>query len=113
MIEKIKNVTKSHALKISIYIIIELLIVLFVFQAGVFIGFEKASFYNKVGENYFHEISGGPGGIAGIPRGDFESAHGAVGKIIDVKLPLVTIEDQSGIEKTIQIKHDPDQRYGR
>ncbi len=104
MVEEIKNIFGTRKFKIIIYIIIGLLVLLFVFQAGMSVGFEKASFYNKVGENYFHEINGGPNSkIMGIQKGDFESAHGAVGQIVELKLPLITIEDRSGIEKTIEI----------
>jgi len=103
MTEEIKNMTKSHKLKMIIYIVAGFVILLFVFQAGMFVGFEKASFYNKIGENYFHEINGNQNSIAGIQRGDLESAHGAVGQIVQLKLPLIVIADRSGIEKTIQI----------
>ena len=103
MTEEIKHIVRSHKFKILIYVVIGILVLLFAFQAGVSIGFEKASFYNKIGENYLHQINKNQNGPIGIPPGNFESAHGAVGKIIDLKLPLVVIEDQSSIEKTIQI----------
>lgn len=103
MKEEIKHIVHSHVFKVILCSIVGILVLLFVFQAGVYVGFQKASFYDKIGENYFHEINKGPGGMMGIPNGDFESTHGAVGKIIELKLPLAVIEDQSSIEKTIQI----------
>lgn len=102
MREEIKNIIKSHAFKIIVYVVIGLLVLLLVFQAGMYVGFQKASFYNRIGANYFHEISDNRGTM-GIQNGDFESAHGAVGKIVELKLPLIVIEDRSGVEKTIQI----------
>lgn len=102
MAEEIKRIARSHIFKVIICSIAGLLILLFVFQAGMFVGFQKAMFSNKIGENYFHEINGDQG-MMGIPNGDFESAHGAVGKIVQLKLPLIVIEDQSSIEKTVQV----------
>jgi hypothetical protein len=104
MTEEIKYIVHSRAFKVTVYCIVALLVVFFVFEAGMYVGYEKASFYNKIGENYLHEINNKEqDGMMGIQNGDFESTHGAVGKIIGLKLPLAVIEDQSNIEKTIEI----------
>lgn len=104
MTEEIKHIIRSRTFKTIIYGIVALLALLFIFQAGVYVGFEKASFYNRIGESYFHTVSGnGNDPVMGISKGEFESAHGAVGQIVSIKSPFVVIEDQAGIEKTVQI----------
>ena len=74
---------------------------LFIFQAGIFIGYRKASFSYRWGENY-HRNFGGPRG--GFLRGrfpnDFVNPHGTFGQIIKIELPVITIQGREA-EKTI------------
>lgn len=78
-------------------------IAIVVFQAGVFVGFRKASFSYEKGEHYyraFGEMKRGP--MPGMMREDFPVAGGAVGKVIAMDPPLFTIEDRDGTEKIIR-----------
>lgn len=76
--------------------------VLFVFQAGVFVGYKKASFSHRWGDNY-HRAFGERKHKGAFYKGgfqkDFSVAHGSVGKIISVSLPSITIEDSDDTEK--------------
>jgi hypothetical protein len=44
----------------------------------------------------------------GMNMGDFENSHGAIGKIINIKLPSIIISDRDGTEKTITISTSTD-----
>ena len=82
------------------------LIILFVFQAGVFVGYKKASFSNRWGDNY-HRAFGEQKRKGIFYKGDFQKdfsvAHGAVGKTINISLPAITIESSDGTEKVALI----------
>jgi len=105
MIDEIKHIARSGTFKVIVYVIVAIIALLLAFQAGLYVGFEKASFDNKIGENYFRAVNGSQGGIMMMINkgGSIENTHGAVGQIVDLKLPFATIEDRAGIEKTIQI----------
>ncbi len=93
-----------------------IVVALIIFQAGIFVGYHKAAFSYKWGENYYHDFFGGPReerglfkgpmGMMGIPREDFSSAHGVSGKIIKVDLPTIVIDGQDNVEKVVLIKDD-------
>lgn len=101
---KFKEIVKSDKFKKTLYVILAILILLFTFQLGMLEGFEKAYFSDKVGGDYFMEMHGMMGNfLNGLKPGDFTSPHGAIGKIIEIKLPTLTIEDVDGNDKTIQI----------
>ena len=82
------------------------IVLLLTFQAGIFIGFHKASMlfhFDKHYERAYGEhFRGGP---LGIPEDDFPEAHGAVGRILSVNLPTFIIEDK-GNAKVVRITDD-------
>jgi len=102
--EKIKKIVKSENFKISVYVLAGILVLLFVFQAGMFVGFKKASFSFGMGENYFREMNGRQNDpMMGLQRGDFGNAHGAIGQIVGLNLPNIVVEDRDGANKTVNI----------
>jgi len=80
------------------------LVALIIFQAGVFVGYRRASFSYKLGDNYYRTF-GGPVGahLPGFPKDDFPNAHGIVGKIIKVELPKLFVAGDDGVEKAFLI----------
>ncbi len=64
-----------------------LLLALLIFQAGEFIGYKKAGFSYNFGERYYR----------------FSETHGAIGKIIKIDLPNITLDGRDNIEKNIII----------
>lgn len=102
------KIFQSKALKITLLAIIVFIILLLVFQAGVFVGLRKAGFSYKWGENYHRNFGGPRGGFMGIPMMDKEylNPHGTFGKIIKIELPTIIIQSQNEAEKTIFIKDD-------
>lgn len=86
-----------------------LIAALFVFEAGVFVGYHKASFSYRWGENYERNFGGPRGGFFGghmMMDDDFVNPHGTFGKILKIELPQLTVEGNDGKEKIIQIGDD-------
>lgn len=89
------------------------IIALFVFQAGIFVGYRKASFSYKWGDNYTRTFGGdnlrnggrimGMMGPWGPNSSDFSNAHGTIGNIVKIDLPAVVVLDQNKVEKIILI----------
>ena len=71
ILETAKELAKSNKVKVSVYVIAGVLVLLFVFQAGMFVGFKKASFSFRVGENYFREMNGRRNDPDGFAPGRF------------------------------------------
>ncbi len=109
-----KKFIASKKLRIAIYIFGSLFILLFTFQAGMFVGVKKASFYNRIGEKYFREVNGNTENLmSGTRRDDFGNNYGAIGKVIQVNLPQIIVEDQGGIDKTITVSTSTSIRSGK
>ncbi len=85
------------------------IIALVIFQAGVFIGYKRASFSFRYGDNYYSTFGSGPmGGMMrnfppGLPPDDFPAGHGVSGKIIKVSLPTVLVAGDDGVEKSVLV----------
>jgi len=83
--------------------------VLVVFLAGVSVGYHKAAFSFRMGDNYYRAFGEGgrgrPMGWGQLPD-ELPGAHGAAGRIIKVDLPTFLLEGPDRIEKTVLIKDD-------
>ena len=106
-----KNLFQSKMSRKIIFGVGIAVVVLAVFQAGMFVGYRKAAFSYKWGDNYYRTFGGRHrgemGGMMGLFRGkDFSSSHGTIGKIISIDLPTLAIEDKDGVEKIILITDD-------
>lgn len=92
-----------------------LVILLSVFQAGISVGFHRAGFSYHMGENYyraFGDAERGPGvGMMG-DRG-FSNAHGAIGRIIKLSLPTMTVLGTDNVEKVITTDQNTEVRRFR
>lgn len=97
---------QSDAIKIILLIIAILIILGFVFNAGMFIGMRKANFAFTWADEY-HRNFGGP--QAGFLRGfadmgkEFINSNGAVGQIINIDDQKITVKDRDNTEKIILI----------
>ncbi len=110
--ESIKKVFESKKVLVIASIFGVLFIISLIFQAGVSVGFHKASFGRDWGENYGRNFGMMRGGDKGFPiggmmnQGNFPNAHGTVGKIIKNELPIIVVQDKDGTEKFILINDD-------
>lgn len=113
---KIKNLLESDKAKHIVIGIGIAVVALFIFQAGVLVGFKKAEFSGRMGDNYYKTFGerGNPRGMPptfGIMRGiDPSNPHGTVGKIAGIALPQIIVADRDGTEKTIIIDTKTDIR---
>jgi hypothetical protein len=102
--EQVKEVLKKSKVKWIICILGSIVVALLIFQAGIYVGVNKASFSFKMGEQYFRQMNNMPNdNFMGMNRQDFTDSHGSAGKIISIKLPLIVVADKDGVEKTILI----------
>lgn len=102
----IKDFFQSVMFKRILFGIGVLVLALLIFQAGLFVGFHKADFSYRFGDNYYRNFEGRRGELMGMPKADFPNAHGAAGKVVKVSLPTLVVQDRDGIEKIILIKAD-------
>jgi hypothetical protein len=98
----IQNFFKSKQFKLVLMGLGGLIVLLLVFQLGVFIGFRKANFTFGWGDNY-HRAFGGPrGGFLNDFEGrDFTSGHGVAGSIIKIDSGLIIVKGSDNVEKII------------
>ena len=108
LIQSKKDIFQSSKFKTVLIILALAIVVLAVFQAGMFIGFKKASFSNNWGDNYYRAF-GKPQGdprMMGFPREGmgFTESHGVAGRVLKVIPPRLMIEGQDRVEKSVFIK---------
>ncbi|MFA5022754.1 MAG: hypothetical protein WC385_02610 [Candidatus Paceibacterota bacterium] len=106
----LKNLSRSKIFQIVIVVIIILIALIFVFQAGRFVGLRQAMFSGRMGDNYYRAFEG-PGRDSKMgPRGfwadNLPNGHGAVGKIIKINLPTIIVVGPDDVEKVIKIDDD-------
>jgi len=79
--------------------------VLLIFGAGMAIGFKKADFSFRWGDNY-HKNFGGPRGgfFKDFTGRDFIEAHGVFGQIIKIDGQMIIIKGQGNVERLVVVK---------
>ena len=86
------------------------LAVLVIFEAGMVAGYHKAFFSYRMGEDYYKTFDNGDNGMMPIPgfmnARELPNQNGAVGNIVKISLPTITVADKDGVEKTILIGDD-------
>lgn len=103
----IKDFFKSKLFTKILYGLGIVVVALLIFRAGMFVGYRKASFSYRWGDNYSRTFGGNHKNfLLGVPKDDFANAHGAVGKIIKIDLPTFVLEDRDHIEKIVVINNN-------
>jgi len=86
---------------LAIFIILSL-----TFASGMAVGFRKADFSYRFGDNY-HKNFAGPGPGQGMMRqangGDYIDGHGIIGQVIKINQSSIVIKDGDNIEKIILV----------
>ncbi len=81
--------------------------ILVIFQVGVWVGFRKAAFSFRGGDNFYRQFGGRGGHFApGLPHGDFPDANGSVGRILKIDLPTFMMMGPDNLEKTVYVRGD-------
>lgn len=108
MREEVLRVIRTQGLQKTLRILGVVIIALLVFQAGVFVGYRKAAFSYRFGDNYYRTF--GPeqmrNRIPGMPPSDFLESNGASGMILKVTLPTFVLEGRDGVERVVRITDD-------
>ncbi|MFH1192821.1 MAG: hypothetical protein V1656_00680 [Candidatus Jorgensenbacteria bacterium] len=101
--EKIKQFVQSKAFKWVMGGIGAVIALLIVFKAGELVGFRKAGFSYRWGENYYRGMTGPHEGK--MPRGfesrDFMMGHGTFGSVISVSSSSLVIKGGDGAERVV------------
>ena len=113
----ISKLGKSRILKWAIIGLAELALVAVVFRAGMIVGFSKANFSFRWGENY-HELFGGPrGGMMGgafgpngpigqFGKDEFSPGHNVIGEILNITSSTIFVKGVDNVEKSIKVLND-------
>ncbi|MES2930708.1 MAG: hypothetical protein V4665_02910 [Patescibacteria group bacterium] len=113
--DTLTQAVRSKTFKIIISVFCILLITSAIFQAGVMVGFRKASYGRAWHDNYVRNFGPAERGrmmIVSMPE-NFPNAHGAIGKIVKVEYPTLIVEDKDETEKIIRITENTDIRKFR
>lgn len=110
-----QEMMKSKKFKIAALAVGVFMLMLVSFAGGVAVGFMKARFSYKFGENYERNFVGGPfqepgmmgrgqqGMMRGSGGGGFRNGHGITGSIISITDNKIVIKDRNGQENTITV----------
>lgn len=98
-----KNLDKSNWFRILMIVIVCLAFGLLIFQAGMWVGYKKADFSYRFGDNFHRTFNGqGPQPFQMLER-DFFGSHGAVGKIVSKGDSTFIISGPDNTERVILI----------
>ena len=106
-----KNILESKLFRIIILSITGLIILVFVFGLGVFVGTKKADFSFKWADEYHRNFGGPQGGFFGdMMTQDFTTANGVFGQIIKIdpstgsgQAAILTVNGKDNVEKSILV----------
>lgn len=105
----LKKITESKTARGFIFGLGAFVFTLVIFQAGIFVGYHKAGFAGRFGDNYYRSFGPGRAGMMGLMEerlpfdNDIVGGHGAAGQIVRVNLPTMIIAGPDGIEKIVSI----------
>lgn len=87
---------------------------LLIFQLGVFVGFRKANFAFRWGENYHTSFGGPKNGFLGEFAGrDYINGHGVSGSVIKIENSVLVIQGRENVEKKVVTDSGTTVRKGR
>ncbi len=96
---------QSKTFKIILIITAIAVFELFVFQAGMLLGYHKAEFSNRYGEYYYRTFEG-PGPRMFMMQDRFMGGYGSAGKIISLSLPTIVVSGKDNKEETIVVENN-------
>jgi hypothetical protein len=107
-----KNILESKSFKIAILSVAGVIVLVFVFGLGVFVGTKRADFSFQWAEAYHRNFGGPQGGFVGNMMGrEFTDANGVFGQIIKIDGQELTIKGRDGVEKIIITDADATIRF--
>lgn len=98
-----KEFLQSKKFKKISYGLAGAIILLLVFKAGMAVGYHKAAFSYRMGENYYRNFGPRRNFLSGLAHDDFSAAHGEIGKIVSIDAASIVIADRDEPEKIVLI----------
>jgi hypothetical protein len=102
----LKTFYTSKKVKFALWALVFLAVLLFVFQAGVTVGINRANFSGHLGDTYARMFDGGrPEGM--IPgQANEPLGYGTSGKVLSVANGTVTVSTSDNLEKIVKVTSD-------
>jgi len=102
-----KGIFQSRVFNIAMWTVAGFFLILLLVQIGIIIGFKKAQFSYKWGDNY-HQNFAGPkrGFLPEYDSRDFMDAHGTSGRVIKTDGNFIIINGRDNVEKIIKLNAD-------
>lgn len=98
---------QSKTLQVVLIVLGVLIILLFVFKLGVLVGFKKASYSYRWGENYHRNFAGPRHGFfRSFTDKDYINAHGTFGSIMQINGDTLVVRGRDDIEKTVLLSDE-------
>lgn len=99
---------QSKTFKIATWAVASLVVLLLVFRLGIAIGFRKAAFSYRWGENYHKNFGGPRGGFAKdfFNERMFIESHGVFGTAVSVDGGTIVVKGRDDVEKIVQVKEE-------
>jgi hypothetical protein len=105
MITRIKKLMHAQSLTTAMKILSVALIVVMIFSFGEFVGFRKAAFTFRQGEQYFRNFDGPQRGFGDEIRGrGFLGAHGTIGTVLSVSSSSIVMKGRESRETSVLIQ---------
>lgn len=101
-----KSFVRSKTFKGALWVIGIFVVLSLVFKAGEFVGFRKAGFSYRVGEQYFRGMMGPRMGvikIRGAAPQDFMMGHGTFGRVVSVSSTSLVLQGREGAEQVVLV----------
>ncbi len=100
---------QSKTFKIVIWGVAGLIVLLLVFRLGVAVGYRKANFSYRWGENYHRNFGGPRGGFFDgffSDKRDFIESHGVFGQVVKIDGNIIVVKGRDNVEKIVLAKDD-------
>jgi len=108
-----KALFSSKSFSLTVKVLGAVIVLLLVFQLGVIVGFRKASFSYRWGDNYHRAFGGPQGGFMRDFEGrDFFSGHGIAGIIARIDGNTIILRGIDGVERLINVASGTPIRQG-
>ena len=98
-----QDLLKLKKIRITLWVVGELVLLLVVFGLGMAVGDHRSLFASRFGENYYHNFLGMGDGFGGRMEMGHFNTHGVAGTVIDVTSSTISVKNFRGSEESVAI----------